>query len=64
MKTRILTLMIFSLLLFSSCATKKIAGGCFKCQCNGYSDVNGDGKCDTTRNNSPTKCGHAENEHD
>lgn len=39
-------------------------GGCVKCQCNGWSDTDNDGKCDTIRNNDNTKkCGHAEIDH-
>lgn len=40
-----------------------MAGGCTKCQCIGYSDINNDGKCDTTKNTSDTKCSHLESEH-
>ncbi len=43
---------------------REAAGGCVKCQCNKWSDSNGDYKCDTTRNNdSSSKCQHPEVDH-
>ena len=61
--------------LLSSCQTKSNetaeqrearvkAGGCVKCQCNGWLDTNGDDKCETIRNNDNTqKCQHGNIDH-
>ncbi len=59
---KILTVLCILGLSITACK-KKTAGGCFRCFCNEYSETTGDGKCDTKRNNSTTKCGHLENEH-